>query len=282
MRRLGLVLAALILTAGCGTHQVDVAVLSSPSDQIVWEAAQKASARKDWVSARQYLKRIVDAFPQSPRQPDARIALADSYLEDGGTANYVLAAAAYREFLTLFPRHPKADYAQFRAGECYFKQKNSPDRDQTSTQQALEEYQRLLDVYPDSARVEETRERIRQCRQTLARSHHLVAQFYQRARRAWRSAIFRYEIVLAEYPDYERTDEVLLRLAQCLATAGRYAEALPHLGRLEKEFPESAFAARARELRAGFPASAPQPPAATSQTPASGGLPAGQPPPPSE
>ena len=122
----------------------------APPTRSCGRPGQKAVEKKDWESARQYFRRIIDAFPQSEHQPDARLALADSYFEEGGTANYVLAVSSYREFLTLYPQHPKSDYAQFRVGESYFKQKNSPDRDQTATQQALEEYQRLLDVYPES------------------------------------------------------------------------------------------------------------------------------------
>jgi outer membrane protein assembly factor BamD len=243
---------------------VDIGALSSASDQIVWEAAQKSIEREEWENARQYLKRIVDAFPQSEHQPGARIGLADSYFEEGGTGNYVLAVSAYREFLTLYPQHPQSAYAQFRAAESYFKQKNSPDRDQTATEQALEEYQRLLDVYPDSKYVEPTRERIRECRQTLARSHYLVAYFYQRGRQAWRSAIGRYQTILRDYPDYEKIDEVLFRLSQCLGAAGRYGEALPLLARLEMEYPESPFVADGQKLRAEFPPSftpaAPGPP----------------------
>ncbi len=102
-------------------------------------------------------------LPQSEHQPDARIALADSYFEEGGTGNYVLAVSSYREFLTLYPQHPKSDYAQFRCAESYFEQKNTPDRDQTATDQALEEFQRLLDVYPQSTYVEQTRERSASC-----------------------------------------------------------------------------------------------------------------------
>ena len=246
---------ALALLAACSGGSVDLGALSSASDQIVWDAAQKAVERKEWANARQYYKRIVDAFPQSEHQPDARIGLADSYFEEGGTANYVLAVSAYREFLTLYPQHPRSDYAQFRAAESYFKQKNSPDRDQTATEQALEEYQRLLDVYPDSKYVESTRQKIHECRQTLARSHYLVAYFYQRGRQAWRSAIGRYQIIVNDYPDYDKLDEVLFRLSQCLGAAGRYGEALPLLSRLEKEYPDSPFVTDGQKLRAEFPPS---------------------------
>lgn len=272
MKRLMAVAALAALVAACGQKAIDVGALSSASDQVVWDAAQKAIERREWDNARQYLKRIVDAFPQSEHQPDARIALADSYFEEGGTASYVLAVSSYREFLTLYPQHPRSDYAQFRAAESYFEQKNSPDRDQTATHQALEEYQRLLDIYPDSKYVEEARSRIHDCRQTLARSNHLVGAFYQRGRQAWRSAISRYQTILNDYPDYDKLDEILFRLSQCLGAAGRYGEALPLLARLEKEYPASPFVAEAQKLREEFPPSstpaAPPPaPADAAKTP---------------
>jgi len=275
LRRL-LAAAWLLFVAGCAGHKLDLEALSSPSDQIVWEAGAKAAAKKDWSGARQYFKRIVDAFPQSAHQADARLALADSYFDEGGTGNLVLAVSSYREFLTLYPSHPKSDFAQFRAAESHFKQKNSADRDQTATIQALDEYQRLLDVYPQSAYVEQARERVGECRQTLARNEFDVGFFYQRTRQAWRAAIARYEGILADYPDYARVDEVLFRLSQCLAAAGRYAEARPQIGRLQSDFPKSPFIEQARKLEATFPpAGAPaaspaapaKPPALPSQTP---------------
>ena len=285
LRRL-VAVALVAVLGGCSSHQLDLEALSSASDEIVWQAGRKAVEKKDWESARQYFRRLIDAFPQSEHQADARISVADSYFEEGGTANYVLAVSAYREFLTLYPQHPRSDYAQFRAAESYFEQKNSPDRDQTATEQALEEYQRLLDIYPQSSWVEPAREKIRECRQTLGRSHHMVGYFYQKTRKSWRSAIGRYETILSDYPDYENLAEVIFRLGECLGNAGRYAEARPHLARLQSEFPESPFAAEAKKLEASFPpagvpasapASAPAGPPSEAKPPASrpGGPPPG-------
>jgi outer membrane protein assembly factor BamD len=254
-RVFALAVVALVLPA-CAGHQIDLQALSSASDQVVWEAGQKAVAKKDWESARQYFRRLIDAFPQSEHQPGARIALADSYFEEGGVGNYVLAVSSYREFLTLFPQHPKSDYAQFRCAESYLKQMNTPDRDQTATDQALEEYQRLLDIYPQSPFVEPAREKIRECRQIAARANFQVGYFYQKTRKSWRSAIGRYETIVSEYPDFERFDEVLFRLAQCLAYAGRYAEARPPIGRLRADFPQSPFVDEAKKLEATFPPTA--------------------------
>jgi outer membrane protein assembly factor BamD len=249
---------------GCasGSGRADVKILTSSSDEEIWEAAQKAMEKHDWEAARQYAKRIVDGFPQSEHGPDARVAIADAYFSQGGVGNYILAISAYRDFVTLFPQHPKSDYAQFQIAEAYFRQKNSADRDATPVIHALEEFNRLLDLYPSSPYVEQARPRISACRQSLARGSFMVGYFYQRTRKVYRAAIGRYEEVLNQYPDYEDLDEVLYRLAQCLVYTGRAAEALPHLQQLRESYPSSKWAGPAADLMAEIAErhSAPVPP----------------------
>jgi outer membrane protein assembly factor BamD len=253
--------AALLLSAACASGQPDLATLTSNSDQVIWEAGQKALQKKEWENARQHFRRIVEGFPQSRFGVDARLALAEAYVGEGGQANDILAIGVYRDFLTVYPSHPKADFAQFQVAEAYFRQRNSPDRDQTDTIHALEEYHRLLDTYPQTQHGEEARGRIAELRNSLARAEFLAGYFYQRTREACRSAIPRYEGILKEYPDYKDVDEVLFRLGECLGEAGRTAEALPHLGRLVEEFPQSRFAATARDLMATLAALPPPSPA---------------------
>jgi len=169
------------LAYGCASGgQVDIATLASSSDQVVWEAGQKAFASRQWEPARRYFKRIIDGFPQSQFGPPARLALADSHFNEGSFANYILAISEYRDFVTLYPSHPRSDYAQFQIGEAQFSQRNGPDRDQTATVKALAEFDRLLEAYPSSPYVEQARSRIGACRQSLARAEFLAGFFYQR------------------------------------------------------------------------------------------------------
>jgi outer membrane assembly lipoprotein YfiO len=260
-------LCAGLLAAGCahGGGPADLATLTSNSDQVIWEAGDKALKKHDYESARQHFKRIIEAFPQSEYGPAARLAVGDAYFQEGGTANYILAIGAYREFLTLYPSHAKSDYAQIQVAEAYFKQRNGPDRDQTPTQNALEEFQRLLDTFPDSPLAEVARARIAECRQSLARADFMAGYFYQKTRRAYRSAILRYESVLKDYPDYGHMDEVLFRLGECLALAGRGPEALPHLSRVVNEYPHSKFADDAQKLMGKNAAHIPEAPAPAPQ-----------------
>jgi len=250
LRRL-LGLPLLLALAGCASSEADLAILASNSDQVIWEAGQKALSKKQWESARQHFRRIVDAFPQSQYAPEARIALGDAYFNEGGEANYILAVSAYRDFVTLYPSHPKADYAQFQTAECYFKRRHGPDRDQTPTIEALNDYDRLLEAYPRSPLVETAKQRIRDCRQSLARAEYLAGYFYQRTRRLCRSAIPRYQGILADFPDFDDVDEVLFRLGECLIDQGRPAEALPHLQHLIDAHPSSSRVPAARQLMAG-------------------------------
>jgi len=282
-----LLLLGLLAGWGCAHGgQADIATLASNSDQVIWEAGQKALEKHQYEAARQHFKRIIDGFPQSEYGPAARLALGDSYFQEQGTANYILAVAAYREFLTIYPSHPRSDYAQYQVGECYFKQRNSPDRDQTPTHNALEEYQRLLELYPSSTFIEKARTRIKDCRQSLGRAEFLAGFFYQRTRQSCHAAIARYQAILADYPDYDQLDEVLYRLGECLCLSGRAPEALPHLSRLIDEFPKSDRVDEARDLmadscaRAAPAVRAPAPPSPSSSPAASPTVPVPTPTPP--
>ena len=101
--------------------------------------------------------------------------------------------------------------------------------------------------------MEPAREKIRECRQILARANFQVGYFYQKTRKSWRSAIGRYETIVSEYPDFERFDEVLFRLAQCLAYAGRYAEARPPIGAPPGGVPAEPVRRRGEEARSHLP-----------------------------
>jgi outer membrane protein assembly factor BamD len=252
-----------LLSVGCahGGGKTDLATLASNSDQVIFEAGEKALKKRNYAAARDHFKRIIEAFAQSQYGPAARLAVGDAYFFEGGNANYILAIGAYREFLTLYPSHSKSDYAQLQVAESYFKQRNSPDRDQTHTQHALEEFQRFIDIFPDSPLVEAANARMIVCRQSLARSDFLAGYFYQRTRKAYRSAVLRYEALLKDYPDYAQMDEVLYRLGECLILVGRGAEALPHLAKLVSDYPKSEFLDDAQKLMASASSKVPPAPA---------------------
>ena len=186
----------------CASGQADIATLTGNSDKAMGRG-QKALQKKEWINARQHFRRIVDGFPQSPYAAEARLAVGEPPTSArAGSTNDLLAVGAYREFLTLYPSHPRSDFAQFQVAEAYFRRKNRPDRDQTDTREAVGEFQRLLDLYPQSTYGEAARARIVEALQSLARAEFLAGYFYQRTRELRRASIARYRSILKDYPDY--------------------------------------------------------------------------------
>jgi len=63
--------------------------------------------------------------------PKAKLAIADSFYKEGGTANLTQAVQAYKDFDIFFPMLPEAAYAQLQVAMTHYKQMEKPDRDRT-------------------------------------------------------------------------------------------------------------------------------------------------------
>src|ERR1044071_2547459 len=107
---------------GAGGGERDVAPAGTAPDEYLFTRGQAEMAERDWLNARTYFQQIVDNYPQSPRRPEAKLALGDSYLGEDTDASLVLAANEFREFLQFFPVHAKADYAQYHLALSHFEQ----------------------------------------------------------------------------------------------------------------------------------------------------------------
>ena len=167
--RLCALLGALLTATACGPKDVIPQNVANP-DRFLFDRGEAALKEKKWLEAREYYRQVFDNYPQSPLRPDAKIGLADTYLGEKSTDSLVLADGEYREFLTYYPRHPRADYAQYKLAMTYFQQMRGPDRDQTSTREALTEFQAFFDRFPDSPLTPEVRKNWRIARDRLSDS----------------------------------------------------------------------------------------------------------------
>ena len=62
----------------------------------------------------------------------------------------MLAIAEFQEFLSFYPTHARADYAQYKLGLAHFRQMRAPQRDQTETRDAIREFETFIVRYPNS------------------------------------------------------------------------------------------------------------------------------------
>ena len=220
-------------------------------DKFLWERGTEELNKRHWLTSREYFRQLMDSYPQSTYRADAKLGLADTYLGENTPESNVLAINEYREFLSFYPIHPRAHYAQFKLGMCHFYKMHGPDRDQTETVEAIAELTLFLQKYPnpqENPLLAEGRARLREARDRLSDSDYRVAYFYLRTQKFPPAAIDRLNAILKNDPEYSRRDAVYFYLAQALLRVNRPAEALPYLDRLITEFEVSEYLEEAKKL----------------------------------
>jgi outer membrane assembly lipoprotein YfiO len=243
-RRLALLLL-LAAAAGCAAKTRAPAVGEVGADKYLFDRGTELLAKRNWITAREYFRRLVDGYPQSEYRADAKLGIADSYVGEKG-ASYILAVNEFREFLTYYPRNPRADYAQYRLAYSQAGQMMMAERDQTNTLEALRECDRFIDIFPDSPYRPEVDTIRRQARDRLSESEFRVGLLYYRGR--WMpGAIARFGNVLRDDPQFSRMDEVLFYMGDALMRGGAGPQALPYFERLVAEYPQSKHLKKARE-----------------------------------
>jgi outer membrane protein assembly factor BamD len=243
-RRSALV-SALFIAVACGNKEVIPQNVANP-DRFLFERGEAALKEKKWIEAREYYRQVFDNYPQSPFRPDAKLGIADTYLGEKSAESLVLADSEYREFLTFYPRHARADYAQYRLAMTYFQQMRGADRDQTATREALTEFQVFFDRFPDSKLLPEVKKNWRIARDRLSDSELQVGETYVRMG-ALPGAVMRLQGLLKEDPEYTHRDAAYYHLAEIYLKSDRKAEAIPYYQRLVDEFVQSEYLERAQK-----------------------------------
>ena len=157
------------------------------------------------------LQTLLDTYPDSQYMMRAKLAVADAWYREGGSAAMTEAEQEYRDFITFFPNVPEAAEAQLRIGDIYFKQMDVPDRDYSKATHAEQEYRTMLKQYPDAPKpiLDDARQKLREVQEVLADRESNLGAFYA-AHGNWPASIARYQTVVDTYPLYSHMDDVLI------------------------------------------------------------------------
>ena len=253
--RLALAAALVATLVACATGPRRPPTGTPEPDKFLFERGTEALNDKKWLTAREYFRQLIDVYPQSTYRADAKLGMADSYLGEGTAEAFVLGVNEFREFLSFYPTHRRADYAQYKLGMAYYYQMRRPERDQTETKDAIRELTTFVERYPTSELLAEGKARLREARDRLSESEYLVGLHYHRSK-WYPGAIERFRGVLERDPEFTNRDAVFFYLAEALERIQRPAEALPYYERLLKEFEQSEYLAEATKrvdaLKAGM------------------------------
>ena len=97
------------------------------------------------------------------------------------------------------------------------------DRDQTSTQKALETFDRLVRQHPRNSYAITAEEHMKKCLNMLAGHEFYVGIFYFKSKR-YKAALYRFKAVLNHYPDTGVHYQALQYIARCEASIAKIQE----------------------------------------------------------
>lgn len=219
--------------------------LLTSTKEVLFEKGKALLEKKKYDEGRKYLNFVFETYPNEKEGREALLLVADSFYRQGGATSYTEARFRYRDYLNRYPGAAQRDYARYQFAVCYDKEHEKPDRDQTSTREALAQYRALIQEFPDSTYVSVARERIRRLTDSLADHEFLVGYFYIR-KGATAAALMRFTAVEERYPEYAGRDKLFYYEAEALKRLGRGEEASRYYSRVIEEFPASQYAKMAR------------------------------------
>jgi len=160
---------------------------------------------------------------------------------------YIEAAVAYEAYFKAHPDDPKIANVLYNLGVSYHQEKLAPERDQTTTKNALSAFKTFLTRYPSDPRRPAVEKFIAEEEDTLAGHELHVGAFYQK-KGANPAAIARLEPLVTTYPNFSRRDELYFILGSAYLSNDKRDLAAEHFNRLYKEYPQSPYTRKAQKL----------------------------------
>lgn len=186
------------------------------------------------VAATEFLKAETQ-YPSSPWAADALVMAAYSqYLDD----DFAGAILAIDRFMRFHPGHSDVPYMLYLRGMCYYRQVSDVRREPGMSAYALQQFQQLVQRFPNSPYAKNAENKI------LILKNYLAGKVMYSARsdmkkQNWTSAISRLQSVIDGAQETVMTPEALFRLTECYTAIGLPDQAAGYAQMLRMNFPDN-------------------------------------------
>lgn len=227
-------------------------------DKILYERAMDDLKRGRQEVARLSLQTLINTYPDSEYLAKAKLAIADSYYKEGGSANMTQAIQAYKDFGIFFPFLPEASYAQIQVANTHYKEMAKPDRDRSEAKMAEEEYQTFLEKYPKDPLAPQAEQRLRNVQEIIAEGDYRIGYFYY-VKGDRRAAAARLIALTKRYPLYSKSDHALWMLGDVFERSEHREIAQQYYAQIVRNYPLSPLVGDAKYKLKAFNVPIPQP-----------------------
>ena len=203
--------------------------------EVLYQTALDDMDRQYFTTAIESLEKLERQHPYSEYAERAKLMTVYARFRTGAYEEAILASDRY---LALYPSSSEVAYVLFLKGSSYFKQIKDITRDQQLAQDAIDTYSLLINTYPDSEYVSESKENMRISYDQLAGKEMSVGRYYL-GNGQNTAAINRFRTVVEEYQTTTHIEEALYRLTEGYLKLGLVSEAKSAAAVLGLNYPSS-------------------------------------------
>lgn len=240
-RILPIVLILAPALAGCGMFKSGptAAQISARNahlpPEVVYNNGINALSKQDYQAAVNDFNDIEQNTPYSPWATNAQ--LMHGYAEYL-RSHYTDAISALNRYIDLHPADRDIAYAYYLRALCYYEQISDVQREQTTTTQAINALQEVVNRFPNSAYARDAQLKIDLGEDQLAGHEMVIGKWYEK-QHLYAAAINRYQSVVNNYQTTNHTAEALERLVEVYLKLGMTDEARRTAAVLAYNYPGS-------------------------------------------
>src|SRR6266481_3355474 len=227
-------------------------------DKVLYDKAMADVKHGRHEVGRLNLQTLINTYPDSEYLAKAKLAIADSFYKEGGTANMTQAVQAYKDFGIFFPMLPEAAYAQLQVAMTHYKQMEKPDRDRTHARAAEDEFQTFLSKYPNDPLAPKAEQHLREVQELLAEGDFRIGYYYY-VKEDKKAAESRLRAIVNRYPLYSKSDQALWMLGNIWQGTEKKELAAPYYARIVRNYPLSPLVPNAKSRLKALGVPVPQP-----------------------
>jgi len=197
----------------------------TPAEGLFLEA-KRMVGKKRFIGATEQLNNLRTQYPFSFYAVPAELLQADIYFMQ---ENFEEATAAYMQFRDLHPKHEQIDYVIFRIGESFYQQTPSTfDRDLTSAVNAEKFFKEIVEKYPQSIYLKESKEKIILIQEKIISKEKYIADFYYKTAN-YDAALWRYKYILENFKEESIVKHSKFRVILSLAKLDKCEDCLEQI-----------------------------------------------------
>ncbi|MCF8091366.1 MAG: outer membrane protein assembly factor BamD [Desulfotignum sp.] len=213
MKKLLFLVCLVFFVSGCALFE-DSRRMEKTAEQLAAEGSSAFMQEKYKNAVKAYTD-LKDWYPFSKYAILAELKIADAHFQ---LKEYDQAILAYEQFEKMHPRNEAVPYVINQIGISWYNQMDTVDRDITPAKNAMAQFKRLMEQFPDNEYAKKAPDLISECIDKIAGHELYVAKFYMKTGR-YQGALKRFEYIVEYYPGTDQSETALNLIPECAALA---------------------------------------------------------------